>query len=78
MELILVRHGKPERSEQTSDPHLSELGRDQAARVARWLANDSVHGVWSSTMARAVQTAEPFAAHGKHDIRQHGGIVEFD
>lgn len=78
MELILVRHGKPERSEQTSDPHLSELGRDQAARVARWLANDRVHGVWSSTMKRAVQTAEPFAAHGSHDIRQHGGIVEFD
>lgn len=78
VELILVRHGRPERSEQTADPHLSERGRDQAARVARWLANDKVHGIWSSTMLRAVQTAEPFAAHAGHEIRRHGGIVEFD
>lgn len=78
MELILVRHGRPERSEATSDPHLSPLGHDQAARVARWLAGDTVHAVWSSTMRRAVQTAEPFAAQAGHPIREHAGIVEFD
>ncbi len=28
MELILIRHGRPERSEATADPHLSPLGHD--------------------------------------------------
>lgn len=78
MELILVRHGRPERSEATSDPHLSPLGHDQAQRVARWLSDDDIDAVWSSTMRRAVQTAEPFAAKVGHTIRTHAGIVEFD
>lgn len=78
MELILVRHGRPERSEATSDPHLSDLGHAQSARVADWLSSDTVDAVWSSSMRRAVQTAEPFAARGGHQIRQHSGIVEFD
>ena len=78
MELILIRHGRPERSEATADPHLSALGHDQAARVARWLEGDPIDAVWSSTMRRAVQTAEPLAAQAGHQIRQHAGIVEFD
>lgn len=78
MELILIRHARPERSEATADPHLSPEGHDQAARVARWLAADRIDAVWSSTMRRAVQTAEPFAAQAGRPIRQHSGIVEFD
>ncbi|MFM9862965.1 MAG: histidine phosphatase family protein [Micropepsaceae bacterium] len=78
MELILIRHGRPERSEATADPQLSSLGHDQAARVARWLSDETVNAVWSSTMRRAVQTAEPFARQTGHAIRQHAGIVEFD
>lgn len=78
MELILIRHGRPERSEATADPHLSPLGHEQAARAARWLADDAIDAVWSSTMRRAIQTAEPFAAQAGHQIRQHPGIVEFD
>ena len=38
MDLILIRHGRPERSEATADPHLNPLGQEQAARVARWLS----------------------------------------
>lgn len=79
MELILVRHGLPERSETHADPHLSPVGRDQADRVARWLASsDRIHGVWASNMARAIQTAEPFASTAGHKIRVHAGIAEFD
>lgn len=78
MELIVVRHGRPERSAATSDPELSALGHDQAARVARWLADDGIEAVYSSTMRRAIQTAEPFAQTHGHAITQHGGIVEFD
>lgn len=78
MELILVRHGRPERSHASSDPELSPLGHTQSQRVAAWLSSEPVDAVWSSTMRRAVQTAEPFAASGNHPIRTHAGIVEFD
>ena len=78
MELILVRHGLPERSEATSDPHLSEKGHHQARRVSDWLKADRIGAVWSSSMIRAVQTAEPCAKHAGLTIKQHSGIVEFD
>ena len=78
MELILVRHGLPERSGETSDPPLSDEGHDQAAAVARWLAAERVDAIWSSPMKRAIQTAEPFARHTGHTLRHHEGIAEFD
>ena len=78
MKLVLVRHGLPERREDTSDPPLSAAGRDQAERVARYLAGDGIEAVFSSTMQRAVQTAEPFAALSGHEIQMREGIVEFD
>ena len=78
MELILVRHGLPERSEATADPPLSLEGLEQAQSVARWLAPEQVHAVFASTMRRAVQTAQPLAALGGQDLRTHPGIVEFD
>jgi probable phosphoglycerate mutase len=78
MELILVRHGLPERSEDTSDPPLSAIGRDQAERVARYLACDKIDAVYSSTMLRAIQTAEPFAAQSGQKIVTREGICEFD
>lgn len=78
MELILIRHGLPERSRETSDPPLSETGHDQARRVAAALARHPIDGVYSSTMRRAIQTAEPFAAAQGHGIETHEGIVEFD
>lgn len=78
MDLILVRHGLPERTETTADPPLSSIGANQAAQVARWLLNDRIQAIWSSTMRRALQTAAPFAVQTGHVVRQHAGIVEFD
>lgn len=78
MELILVRHGLPERRDDTADPPLSAEGHDQSRRVAAWLAHEPVHAVYASTMRRAIQTAEPFAASAGHVVRQHDGIAEFD
>jgi len=78
VELILVRHGLPERREDTSDPPLSALGLDQARRVAAWLAPEAIDAVFASTMRRAIETAEPFAAQAGHEIRLNEGIVEFD
>jgi probable phosphoglycerate mutase len=78
MDLILIRHGLPVRSRETSDPPLSDAGHDQARRVAAWLSHERIDVVASSTMQRAVQTAEPLAALTGHDIEAHEGIVEFD
>ena len=78
MELILVRHGLPERRDDTSDPPLSDVGHEQARRVAAWLAHERIDAVVSSTMLRARQTAEPFAALRDQAIDCHDGICEFD
>ena len=78
MELILIRHGLPERRNDTSDPPLSAEGLDQARRVAARLARERIDVVCSSTMRRAIQTAEPFAARSGHPVLTEPGIVEFD
>ncbi|MBX3483105.1 histidine phosphatase family protein [Phenylobacterium sp.] len=78
MELILVRHGLPERRDDTADPPLSEAGHDQARRVAAWLAHEKIDAVYASTMLRARQTAEPFAAQRAFEVSCHDGICEFD
>jgi probable phosphoglycerate mutase len=78
MELILIRHGLPVRSRETSDPPLADEGREQARRVAARLARERIDTVASSTMRRAVQTAEPFATLTGRPIETHEGVVEFD
>lgn len=78
MELILVRHGLPERRADTSDPPLCDVGHDQARRVAAWLADEPIDAVYASTMLRARQTAEPFAAQRGREVTCHDGICEFD
>jgi probable phosphoglycerate mutase len=78
MELILIRHGLPERRDDTNDPPLSTEGLDQARRVAARLARERIDVVIASTMLRAVQTAEPYAAFSKLPLRTDPAIVEFD
>jgi probable phosphoglycerate mutase len=78
MELILIRHGLPEQSHETRDPPLSAEGREQARRVATRLARERIDMVVSSTMLRAIQTAEPFAAAAGHAVYTNPAIVEFD
>ena len=78
MDLILVRHGLPERSRVSSDPPLSESGREQAARVAVYLGRETIDAVWASTMKRAIETAAPFASAANLELRTHHGICEYD
>ncbi len=78
MELILVRHGLPERRGDTSDPPLSERGHEQSRLVAAWLDGEGIDAVYSSTMQRARQTAAPFATLAGHAVAAHDGICEFD
>jgi broad specificity phosphatase PhoE len=66
MDLFLVRHGQPDWAPDQvarNDPGLTELGREQAARLGhRFSAVSGVNELWSSPMARSIETSEPIGA----------------
>jgi probable phosphoglycerate mutase len=80
MELVLVRHGLPERDETTSDPPLSAIGKRQAVLAGAWLMREGpFDAVYASTMRRAIQTADAYCkASGGKACAQDERLVEFD
>lgn len=82
MELILVRHGLPERVERdegAADPALSETGWGHARAVGQWLAaNETIDSVYASPMRRAHQTAMPYAELTDKPITLVDEVAEFD
>ncbi len=83
MDLLIVRHGRPERVERAShegpaDPPLSEIGRRQADLVAAYLAEEGVDHIVASSMARAHQTAMPLAARLGYAIELSDDLRESD
>lgn len=65
-ELLLIRHGEKEPvTAEDPDPRLTSTGERQADLLAKRLSAMAIDAVWSSTMIRARQTAQPIAdAHG--------------
>lgn len=69
-QVFLVRHGATEWNKQklaqgTADIELTEDGRKQAIEIAERLSHESLTGVYSSDLKRALDTARPIAlAHG--------------
>jgi len=62
--LLLARHGQTvwhaeNRYAGVSDVPLTDEGRAQAEALGRWAAAHPVDAVWTSTVSRAVATAEP-------------------
>lgn len=82
VDLLMIRHGLPIRRETTdgspADPELDAVGRDQAERLARWLAPEGVEAVYTSPMRRAVETAAPLAAAVGVEPVVDEEIAEFD
>lgn len=80
MQLLLIRHALPLRSEygQGSDPELSEIGREQALRLPDALARHPITRLVSSPQRRAVQTAEPLAAQRDLAIDVDERFAEYD
>ena len=81
MELLLVRHGLPERIEVargSADPPLSPLGLHQAEAVAAYLADEPIDALWSSPMRRARQTADVIAGVLGLPVEIHPGLAESD
>jgi probable phosphoglycerate mutase len=71
-EVLLIRHGRSADvipgSPESADPPLHELGRQQAAALAARLAPLEIHGVYSSHLRRAVETATPLATQRGLDV----------
>ena len=80
MQLLLVRHALPNRSEhgQGSDPELSEAGVQQAARLPAALARFPLTRLVSSPQLRAVQTAEPVATASGLTVDIDERLAEYD
>ncbi|MGH3598088.1 MAG: histidine phosphatase family protein [Mycobacterium sp.] len=80
MQLLLVRHALPLRSEpgHGSDPDLSDEGRLQAARLPEALARFPIARVVSSPQRRAIQTAEPVAAARELAVEIDDRFAEYD
>jgi probable phosphoglycerate mutase len=72
-ELLLVRHGQiPETRTIQEDPHLTEIGRAQAAALADHLAGRPIAAIYASPSLRTRETAAPIAArHGLEVVIDH-------
>lgn len=81
MELILVRHGLPERVQRATgiaDPHLAPEGHEQARRLAQYLISEQIDAIYASPLSRARQTAAPLAQLLNTDPTVVDDIAEFD
>ncbi len=81
MQLILIRHGRPERIDHDpngADPRLTDLGHRQAAAMAQFLAPEPIDALYVSPQLRAIDTAAPLAAKFDHQPTVVEGIAEFD
>ncbi|TPG28300.1 histidine phosphatase family protein [Mycolicibacterium hodleri] len=80
MQLLLVRHALPLRSEagQGSDPDLSAEGIEQAKRLPDALSRFPVTRVVSSPQRRAIQTGQPLADALGLSIEIDERLAEYD
>lgn len=81
MQLLIVRHARPHRTDAesaTADPELTELGHRQAVATAEFLLDEGIDHVVASPLRRAQQTAQPLAARLAQDIETVEGLREID
>ncbi|MEM7341447.1 MAG: histidine phosphatase family protein [Actinomycetota bacterium] len=81
MELILVRHGRPEHivdADGPADPPLTDVGHRQARAAAGWLSAESIDAIYVSPMVRARETAAPLERLLGMEATVHRGVREFD
>lgn len=84
MELIVIRHGQSVadiegRHEGRADFPLTDLGREQASRMARWVARECPPAViWASPLKRAAEVARLLGAETGAPVHLHPGLMEFN
>lgn len=80
MDLLLVRHGEPAWAPNqiaTNNPNLTDLGREQAKKVAGRLASfERVDELWVSPLLRAAETAEPIAQELRKEPESYDWLRE--
>ncbi|HEY4396738.1 MAG TPA: histidine phosphatase family protein [Acidimicrobiia bacterium] len=80
---MLIRHAEPVRiapgsSAAPADPGLTDRGRVQAERLARWLAHEPIDAVLSSPLRRARETAAPVGRALGVDVEVVDALMEYD
>ncbi len=81
MELLLIRHGRPERIDYDpngANPGLTDLGHRQANAMTHYLAGEHLDAIYVSPQQRAIDTSIPLASHNELDTTIVEGIAEFD
>src|ERR1700759_3886443 len=80
MQMLLVRHALPLRSEpgEGSDPDLSDEGRAQVQPLPAGLARFPISRVVSSPQRPAIQTPEPVATAPALAVEIHDRFAEYD
>ncbi|MGW1653083.1 histidine phosphatase family protein [Streptomyces atratus] len=79
--LLLARHGQTvwhaeNRYAGVSDIALTDEGRRQAGQLGEWAVRHPVDAIWTSTLTRAIETAEPacwalgLVPRREHDLRE--------
>ncbi len=82
-QLLLVRHGQTELSLNDAfcgliETPLTELGREQARRLAKRLSREHIDALYCSPQGRARETAEPIAAALNLEVQVREALHEMD
>jgi 2,3-bisphosphoglycerate-dependent phosphoglycerate mutase len=81
VQLLLIRHALPVRAHVesgTADPELTDLGRQQADALTRFLQSETVDAIASSPMRRAQETARPLSLSRELPVEIHDDLAEYD
>lgn len=62
LRVYFIRHGELDKGGNSPDPGLNDLGREQSKRLAAALSDTPFDYVFSSTLERAREVRDPFAA----------------
>ena len=81
--LLLVRHGQTDgnlegRYQGRTDIELNPVGRDQAGKLAQRLSSQKIDRIYSSSLKRAMQTAEAVAAVHNMPVIPRDELRELD
>lgn len=79
-EVLLIRHGRSADvvpgTPESADPGLHPLGRQQAGALADRLAGKTIHAIYASHLARAIETARALAEPRGLPIGVHEDLQE--
>jgi broad specificity phosphatase PhoE len=81
VQLLLIRHAEPQRVQSEvgiADPTLTDKGRQQASRLAKWLQSEHLDHIVTSPLRRARETAAPLAEQFGFEPEVIKQLAEFD